>query len=38
MVKVVAVEVTCGLSAYLDCVAEQASDLTVHESQSPSDT
>ena len=36
--EVVAVEVAGGLSAYLDWVAEQASELTAHESQSPSDT
>jgi len=36
--EVVAVEVAGGPSAYLDWVAEQASDLTAHESQSPSNT
>ena len=36
--EVVAVEVAGGLSTYLDWVAEQASELTAHESQSPSDT
>jgi periplasmic divalent cation tolerance protein len=36
--EVVAVEVAGGLSAYLDWVAEQASELTAHEPQSPSDT